>query len=171
MTAPPARCEVCGFVYASVGVAEAPDRIGVAAAALGALIAAPGSAARHRSALTTWSALEYAGHVRDVLLSMRERVILAAVLDQPIGTPIYREERFALGIDRSATPDEVAAELTVAARMLGRTLAALPSGSTTRTMVYSTQTPIDASIGWMAAQAVHETEHHLADVRSVLAGQ
>ena len=171
MNAPPSRCDVCGFCYDAVTISDAPDRISAAAAELGTLVSEAGPAAHEHKDPTTWSALEYAGHVRDVLLSMRERIILTAMLDQPVGTPLYREERITLGIDRLDTPAAVAQELTVVARLLGRTLQALPEGAASRTMTYSTLTPIDASISWMAAQAVHESEHHLAEARSALPGQ
>ena len=127
-----------------------------------------GAAAQRRTDPESWSALEYASHVRDVLLSIRDRVILALVLDHPTGTPLYREERIALGTYRLDSPEDVADELAIVGRLLGRTLRALPEGATSRTMVYSPLTPFDVTISWMAAQAAHEAEHHLADARSAV---
>ena len=164
----PDSCTDCGFVYAEVVPDVVTDRLLLAVEQLGPLIVEAGPAAVGGSDPSRWTPLEYAGHVRDVLLSIRERVVLAAILDHPVGTPIYREQRIAAGLGRLDTPSVVAGELVVAAGLLGRTLAALPPGADRRTMTYSAQTPFEVSIAWLAAQAVHEAEHHLDDVKALL---
>jgi hypothetical protein len=112
-----------------------------------------------------WSILEYAAHTRDVLLSIRERIVLASILDGFVGTPIYREERVNLGFYRLDTPDEIADELQTASRLFVRTFEALPAGLEERVFTYSTLSPESVSILWAGAQALHESEHHLADAR------
>ena len=168
MTAPPESCDRCGFTYADVGILEAAERTVAAAEVLGQELVAAGPAGAERPGPASWSAVEYAGHVRDVLLSIRERTVLATILDEPVGTPIYREERIALGLSRLDSPETLAVELKVASDLLRRTLLALPDGAGARTMRYSAQTTIIASVAWMAAQAAHEAEHHLADVRAAV---
>jgi hypothetical protein len=112
-----------------------------------------------------WSILEYAAHTRDVLLSIRERIVLASILDGYVGTPIYREDRVNLGFYGLDTPDEIADELQTASRLFVRTFEALPAGFEERVFTYSTLSPESVSILWASAQALHESEHHLADAR------
>ena len=108
--------------------------------------------------------MEYAGHLRDALLSMRERIIVASVTELPTGTPIYREERIELGFARLDTPEEVAVELEVATGLLLKTMLTLPDGFHNRPLIYSSNFSSPTTIAWVIAQAVHEAEHHLGDV-------
>jgi len=110
-----------------------------------------------------WSILEYGGHLRDVLLSIRERVILASVVDVPTGTPIYRDERIDLGFYAEDTMQEVANELEVSTLLFAKTVKTLPAHFDTRELVYSSRTPLAVTISSTFSNAVHECEHHLGD--------
>lgn len=117
---------------------------------------------------TRWSGWEYAGHVRDVLLSIRERLILAVVTDHPTGTPIYRDERVDSGFYALDTSATLRRQLAVATDMLCDVLMTMPDDGWARTMRYSPTTPLEVDLAWVAAQALHEVSHHLADVRENL---
>jgi hypothetical protein len=112
-----------------------------------------------------WSILEYAAHTRDVLISIRERFVLASIVDGHIGTPIFRDERVDLGFYKLDTPEEVAEELQASSRLFVRTFEALPAGFENRVFTYSPISKADVTILWAGAQALHECEHHLGDVR------
>jgi hypothetical protein len=161
-------CEVCGFLWDSVSADQIPARLHAAAASFNAVLAKAGPLAEIRPESDRWSALEYASHLRDVMISIRERIIAAAILDDPTGTPIYREERVSLGLYADDRAADVAIELEVLANLLAKTVAALPSGSLERTLIYSSLSPDRVTIRWAATQAIHEAEHHRADVEENL---
>lgn len=157
-------CEVCGFEWAEVGAAEVPERVHAAVEAVVRVVRGAGSEAARRPSPERWSILEYAGHLRDVLLVQRERIITASILDTPTGLAMYRDDRVDLGFYRLDTPEEVAAELAVAAGLFVKAFSSLPEGYERRELVYSVLTPERVTILWVGAQAVHECEHHLGDV-------
>ena len=95
---------------------------------------------------------------------MRERIILASILETPTGTAIYREERIALGFARLDTSSDVAGELTMAGGLFAKTVISLDEGFESRTLVYSLLDQASTTIGWVIAQGAHECIHHLADV-------
>jgi hypothetical protein len=109
--------------------------------------------------------LEYSAHMRDVFMSIRERIVRASIETDSVGSPIYREERVDLGFYRLDEPDEVAKELLAMSRLFVRTFEALPAGFENRLFAYSTISPQKVTILWAGAQALHECEHHLGDVR------
>jgi S-DNA-T family DNA segregation ATPase FtsK/SpoIIIE len=132
------------------------------------VIADAGDRAGERPAPARWSVLEYGAHLRDVLLSLRERTLLACIEDHPTGSPIHRDERVDLGFYRLDAPRDVGNELDVAGRLFLRTYAALPEGFLARRLLYSPVTPEEVSVAWLGTQAVHECEHHLGDAREDL---
>ena len=112
-----------------------------------------------------WSIVEYAGHLRDVLINLREKLIVASVVDNPTGQPIYTDDRVNLGFYSLDSLDDAANELAFAAGLISKTIAALPDGFENRTLVFSPLWATQMTIGWIAAQAFHEASHHLGDVR------
>ena len=115
-----------------------------------------------------WSILEYAGHLRDVVLSIRESVVLAAILDVPVGTPIYRDERVDIGFYAQDAASDVSTELQVATYLFLKTVATLPDHFEERGLIYSSQTPLEITIAGAMLTALHECEHHLDDVKEDL---
>jgi hypothetical protein len=159
------RCEQCGFVWAEVPDADITDRIARGAAELAdRLLAAP--APGHRPAPDRWSALEYGAHVRDVLLNLRDRVVVTLVEDDPDFKPLYRDKRVELGLYARDDARTVAAELGTAAALFARTWAALDGAQLDRPCRYAFPTLSTRSVRWMGQQVVHEVEHHLDDVRA-----
>ena len=107
--------------------------------------------------------------MRDVLLAIRDRIILASIVDEPTGTPIYRDQRVSIGLYRLDEPSVIANELAVVSELFVRTLRSLPPGYEQRPLIYSVITQEKVANLWAGAQAVHESEHHLSDVRENLA--
>ncbi len=169
MVEDPARaCGQCGFVRSEVGVADVAARVGSAVDGFVRVVTDAGARAEQRPSPTRWSVLEYGAHLRDVLLSLRERTLLASIEDHPTGTPIHRDERVDLGFYRLDSARDVCDELTGASRLYLRTYAALPDGFLKRRLLYSPVTPEEVTVAWLGTQAVHECEHHLGDARQNL---
>lgn len=159
---------MCGFVWDDVPDADLISRVRTGTEALARLLRGAPDVAATRPAAGRWSMLEYGAHVRDVLLALRERFVLGVVIDNPAFTPMYRDHRVDLGMYRAEEPATVAAELEVAAALLVRMLDALAPEQLDRTCQYGYPGPSTRTLRWMAAQAVHEIEHHLGDVEENL---
>src|SRR4051794_34185321 len=91
-------CSICGFAWETVAAAEVGDRIRAGTAGIAAAVSAAPERAGVRPSPERWSALEYTAHVRDVLLHVRDRIVIALVEDEPTFKPLYREERVDLGL-------------------------------------------------------------------------
>jgi hypothetical protein len=157
-------CEVCGFAWDEVPDAEVAPRIRAGADRLAGLLRTSPDVASTRPTQDRWSMLEYGAHVRDVMLVLRDRFVVGVVTDNPAFTPMYRDERVELGIYAGEVPVALATEIEVAATLLARILEALSPEQLERTCQYGYPGPSTRTLRWMAAQAVHEVEHHLADV-------
>lgn len=162
-------CDECGFDHAAV-----PED-GIAAA----LRAVPGrfrerldpfpAAGRRRPAPGVWSAVEYACHVRDVVLVQRERAIRTLVEDVPSFPPMHRDERVALAGYGDEDPAAVVAGLEVAADLLARVFERAGPEALARRCVYNFPAPAERTLAWVGRHTLHEAHHHLADVDRVLA--
>ena len=112
-----------------------------------------------------WSMVEYAAHVRDVILSVRDRLVIGIVEDDPGFKPMYREEQVDLGLYAADSSAEVAREVGAASAMLGRLFAGIDPALLGRTVPYGFPDPIRRTLLWMGQQVVHEVEHHLGDMQ------
>lgn len=164
------ECAECGFVYKD----HAVDGVAVELASLGARYASrlqvPAGAAdceeslRRRPEPEVWSALEYACHVRDVLLAQRERLFLALVEDCPSFAPIYPARRVELARYGSEDPARLGKELEIAAGLAARAFAGVDSVDWSRPCFYTYPSPARRSVAWLAQHTLHEGEHHLLDI-------
>ncbi|HWW54104.1 MAG TPA: DinB family protein [Acidimicrobiales bacterium] len=168
-------CSQCGYRYDSLAAPELPAAIRDLGGRYRTRLTAPAGAAdferivRTRPAPETWSALEYACHVRDVLFVQRERLHLALVEDCPSFTPMYREQRVQSARYAAQEPEVVAREIDVGADLLARDLSYLDSEGWARRCVYNFPAPAERTLLWLAQHTVHEGEHHLGDVDAALA--
>ena len=168
MASEPERCEEgCAFVWDAIDPNEIGARIRKGAADIAHLIEI-GSVTDVRLSQEVWSPLEYAGHVRDVLLSLRDRLVVALNEDNPLCKGLFGTPRIELGLYRGDSSALVAQELQTAASLFARTWERIPEGLRSRTMVYGYPRLADRSLTWVAAQALHEVEHHLDDVKAGL---
>jgi ketosteroid isomerase-like protein len=165
LAAPVERCPDCGFAWVDVPATEIGPRVTRGSDALAARLraAAPERVAA-RPAPGVWSALEYGAHVRDVLMNIRDRVVVGLAEDAPAFKPLYRDVRVDLGLYRDERPDVVAAELHSAADLFARTFGCLDDEQLARPVVYAYPSERTRTILWMSRQVVHEVEHHLGDV-------
>ena len=163
------RCEVasCGFAWDAVEPSEIGPRIVRASAKIAELITI-GRSAEVRVAPEVWSPLEYAGHVRDVLLNIRDRLVVGLNEENPLCKGLFGTHRIEMGLYAGDMADVVSGELKVAASLFARTWDRIPLDMTERMMVYGYPRVAERSLRWVAAQALHEVEHHLMDVRSLL---
>lgn len=133
-----------------------------------ALVSA-GDLATLRPQPAVWSAIEYAAHVRDVLIAQRDRMVLALVEDAPSFAPIYRDHRVDLGLYADDSVAGLAEELPVAARLFARAFGRLDQAQLARPLIYNFPAPTERTILWLGQQTVHESEHHGTDVDAVIA--
>ncbi|WP_082964712.1 DinB family protein [Mycobacterium sp. E796] len=164
------RCQECGFAYDLTAATRAGDEIRGGVAELVRLLATvePATLAR-RTAPRLWSPLEYACHLRDVLITQRERVLLARRVDVPTAVPMGRDERVAHEGYAESNPAEVAEELTIAARLLANTLRRLDDADWELRIVYNWPRRTQRTLRWVAVNTLHEVRHHLLDIDRQLA--
>jgi hypothetical protein len=166
-------CTECGYDYESVPT----DRLAGRLRDLGrryreALAGADEPTARRRPAPGVWSALEYACHMRDVLLVQRDRAVLALVEDNPGFPRMYRDERVDLCQYSAQAVAEVLDELDMSAQLCAMVFDRLDEAAWQRPLVYnlpSAEAPGGHNVAWLARHTLHEGEHHLMDVNRALA--
>jgi hypothetical protein len=158
-------CETCGLAYPDLAVDRCLALVTESVGTLGALLATlEEDRLRRRPSPQVWSPVEYAAHVRDVLLTFAGRVHRGVVEDRPVLDPMYadwRAERFGYADLRL---DVLRAELDTAARGFVDEIRAVPDDAWERTV---TRRPEEVrTVRWLVRQAAHECVHHLADVGS-----
>ncbi len=167
------RCDECGYAYEDRG----PVRLAESLRGLGPRYAerlkattgsAPPITLRERPDPRVWSALEYACHVRDVLLAQRERLFLALVEECPSFAPIYRDQRVVLARYADEDPGRVADQLNLGATLAADAFGQLDENAWSRECIYNFPAPARRSVAWLGAHTLHEGEHHLADVDRVI---
>jgi len=158
------HCDQCGYRYDETMAEAAAAAIRSGAADLAAMLTA-GRDVRTRPEPARWSPLEYACHVRDMLLVQRERLLAARRRDRPECEPMGRDERVELDGYAGQDPADVARQLGDAAQMFANDLARLGAADWDRTLIYNYPYRAERSLRWLAIHTVHEVRHHLLDVR------
>ncbi|CAJ63355.1 MULTISPECIES: DinB family protein [Frankia] len=169
-TGPPAlvgeahACAECGLVFSTLTVEEVLAQLATLPAQVTQAVTAAGpDLLRERPAPGTWSVLEYACHLRDVLATSTIRLYRARTETRPVVEPMLndlRARRFRYNeLDPAAILAELAANAhglrdeadQVGPRDWERTVARLPGEERTAR--------------WLLRNALHEGVHHLADIR------
>lgn len=163
-------CPECGYSYESVDVADVSVRLRALGPGFAELLASADHAlASRRPEPAVWSCLEYACHVRDVLLIQRDRAVLALVEDKPNVARLYRDERVELcGYDAHPLP-EVLDQLGMAAELCATVFERVDPAVWVRQLTYNWPAAAAQDLAWLGRHTVHEGEHHLMDVGKVLA--
>jgi hypothetical protein len=162
-------CEQCGFAYASLTPSDIPSQIRAFPSRYSqALSDVPLPVARQRPEAGVWSALEYACHVRDVLLVQRDRAVLTLVELRPSFARMYRDERVELCHYARHEVAEVLAQLDMAAKLCAMVFDGLERESWSRPLIYNFPGPAERDLAWLGRHTVHEASHHLGDLRRVL---
>ncbi|MDT0307972.1 DinB family protein [Streptomyces sp. DSM 44917] len=161
-------CAECGFEYDLATAPEVPALARGLAGEYADLLRASPAALRRRPAPRVWSPLEYACHVRDVLLVQRERTLAARRRETPVAEPMGREERVDHDGYAAQHPAGVARQLHDAAMLFAHVLERLPPADWERTLIYTYPEPAERSLRWLAVHTHHELRHHLQDMRRQL---
>ncbi len=164
------RCEECGFEYDESAFSMAADRIRAGSADLATALTGSEADVRTRRQPDSWSPLEYACHVRDMLLVQRERLLAARRLERPVCEPMGRDERVELDGYAEQDPADVARQVRDAAQLFASDLGRLSPADWDRVVVYTYPHRALRSLRWLAIHTVHEVSHHLLDVRRQLTG-
>jgi hypothetical protein len=155
-------CAECGFDPATVDPGRLPDRIREGADQLSArLLTAAPAALRDPGAGLAWSALDYAGHVGDVLELFDRRVRRIRAVDGADLEVVDHDRRVAEQRYRELDPAELAGRLRAGAARLADTLATTPHTDWGRSGRRAGEQRTIAEIGY---RAVHEQTHHLRDI-------
>jgi hypothetical protein len=166
-------CAECGFTYESVPTDKLAGTLrDMGARYRTALAAGDPKAVGSRPAPAVWSPLEYACHVRDVLLVQRDRAVVALVEDNPGFARMYRDERVELCGYSEEPLEQVLDELAMSARLCAAVFDGLDQPAWDRSLVYNLPSAEAAGphkVAWLARHTVHEGEHHLMDVNRGLA--
>lgn len=161
-------CDECGFAYDLSLAPSVPRLAREHAGEYADLLAAETSLLRRRPAPKVWSPLEYACHVRDVLLVQRERVLAARRRDTPVAEAMGRDERVEHAGYARELPADVARQLGDAVLLFGGALDLLTPADWERTLVYTYPAPEERSLRWLAVHTLHELRHHLLDARRAM---
>ncbi|KJE23527.1 DinB superfamily [Frankia torreyi] len=169
-TGPPAlvgethACADCGFSYPTRTVDDVLAELATLPARVAQAVTAAGpDLLRQRLSPGTWSVLEYACHLRDVLATSTIRLHRARTEVRPVVEPMLNDLRARRFRYNELDPAAVLAELAANAQGLRdeagrvepqdweRTVARLPGEERTAR--------------WLLRNALHEGIHHLADIQ------
>lgn len=157
-------CTECDFEYKLNLAPTMPTFIRGFADSYAQVLRGDASALRRRPADDVWAPLEYACHVRDVLLVQRERLLAARRCDTPVAEPMGRDERVDHDGYADQHPDDVARQLKDAAALFAQALDRLSPSEWDRTLIYTYPERAERSLRWLALHTMHELYHHLADI-------
>jgi hypothetical protein len=167
-------CQECGFDGDSLSPADTTTALRAFARRYRAPLTRflPGedgdAIVRQRPDATTWSALEYACHVRDVFDVYAARVERTLVEDSPTFESMGRDERARRDRYNEQNPGAVADQLAGNAERLAGLLDGVDANGWERTAVNPYPEPATRPLLWMARHVVHEGSHHLLDIGRVL---
>lgn len=161
------RCQECGFDDTTLDPPDIPTSLRAFAKRYRAPLTRflPGedgdALVRRRPAEGTWSALEYAAHVRDVFAASDRWIGRCIdedrpVLDGPAPDVLAAERRY-----NEDDPAGVADALAANAERLAATVEALADGEWDRVGIRRDE---ERSVRSTARRAVHEGSHHLLDI-------
>jgi hypothetical protein len=156
-------CPECGFDASTYADADIAPAILDNAAAWPAVLAR--SSVRVRPNDSTWSPLEYAAHVRDVLSVYRERLGLMVDSDDPLYPNWDQDETAVAQKYNEQDPSVVAGELRDNAVELGSAFAVLTPDQWLR--VGRRSDGASFTVSSMAKYLTHDLVHHRWDVGAV----
>ena len=165
MTEPP--CPECGFDYESLAPADIPAAIRAFARRFRAPLTRflPGedgdALVRRRPSPSTWSALEYAAHVRDVFGNYGRWIRQTLAEDRPVLEGPGPDELAAGGRYNDQDPVAVADALAANAEGLAAAVEAVPDDGWDRVGLRRGE---ERSVLFSSRRAVHEGNHHLLDI-------
>lgn len=179
-------CPECGFGFLDVGddPAAAPytwqydeghfgsagETIATACEQIAEILRPQAENLRLRPTPDRWSPLEYACHVRDVLLVQRERVLksLRGYGDEAL--PMGCDERVVHDGYNEQQPSNVALQVEQAALLFVDLVQRLRPSEWDMEVEYLFPEPSPRTLRWVAVQTAHEVVHHLHDINDINTG-
>jgi DNA segregation ATPase FtsK/SpoIIIE, S-DNA-T family len=161
---PADSCDECGFRYDSIVPDSVAERLRSFPSRFASALKHSDVRLRSRPRPEVWSAVEYTCHVRDTFLSQRERLYLALAVDVPKFAPMHRDLRVSFAHYNDEPVEQLLAQLSFAAALIGDAFARLEEDQWSRTCIYNYPVPAERSLLWVGQHTVHEGEHHLLDV-------
>jgi uncharacterized damage-inducible protein DinB len=169
-------CDACGFRYDSVPEGEIAERLRhYGREANRWMSLGSESEEEWKLALTArprpdvWSALEYAGHLVDVVAVQCDRLDEALVVEKPDWASAGITDR----IDNDRYNERAAAQvrtgLASAVDRLASAFEGLDAAALTRTGIYNWPVRAERTLAWLGRHTIHEMRHHLGDIASSLA--
>jgi DinB superfamily len=156
------RCPECGFEAGAIDVTAVGDLVRDNATAWQALLSRPADEVARRPSDDRWSALEYACHVRDVLVLYDERLHLMLSEDDPDFANWDQDVAAVEGRYAEQDPARVAADISAAAAVIAERFDGVPSGAWGRTGNRSDGARF--TVESFARYFVHDPIHHVDDV-------
>jgi hypothetical protein len=178
-------CPECGFTSVTVSeevaavymwhydedlFGSAPEDISVGCGQIAEILRFSTERVRLRPNPDRWSPLEYACHVRDVLLIQRERVLKALRGHGDEVLPMGRDERAMHDGYNEQRPKNVALQVEQAALLFTDLLQRLTSSEWNLEVAYLFPEPSPRTLRWVAVHTAHEVVHHLHDIKDDGAG-
>lgn len=155
-------CPVCRFAFPDCEVGEVPRRLRELAAEIRTFVANAGHDRLTGTPRgTTWTAVEYLGHIRDVYQASTIRLYRTRTEDRPQLEPLYNDLRAVRFRYADADPAAVLDEIDAAVAGCGEEIAAVEDWDRTLCRLPGEQ----RTARWLARAAVHEGVHHLLDLR------
>lgn len=155
------RCEECGFDSSATPASSVPALIRENAAAWPTVL--DRADVRERPDASTWSALEYGAHVRDVFRIFDVRLALMLDEDDPEFENWDQDATAVAERYSEQDPAVVAAELTAAAETLAQAFERVPADSWDRRGFRGDGSAF--TVDTLARYFIHDPVHHLHDVR------
>jgi hypothetical protein len=155
------RCPECGFDAGAVSYDDIPGLIRTNADSWPAVLARADVAVRPDD--STWSALEYGAHVRDVFVIFRGRLASMLLEDAPTFDNWDQDETAERERYLEQDPARVADELLLAASLVADDFAGVPEELRGRTGHRTDGATF--TVDSLAHYMMHDPVHHLWDVR------
>ncbi|MFB2557254.1 DinB family protein [Herbiconiux liangxiaofengii] len=155
------ECPECGFDSSATPAHLVPGLLRANAAAWPAVLER--SDVTERPDAETWSALEYAAHVRDVFRIFAVRLQLMLEQDEPRFANWDQDETAVAERYNEQDPATVSAELTAAAEVMASALEAVPADAWDRTGFRGDGSTF--TVDTLTRYFIHDPVHHLHDVR------
>lgn len=159
-------CPECGLDVAAIGREELAGRLHANAEAWPPVLER--GDARERPDATTWSALEYGCHVRDVFVLFGERLTLMLTQDDPLFDDWDQDETAVASDYAGQDPAAVAVDTVASGRTLAARFEALDEAAWRRTGRRSDGATF--TVESFARYLLHDPVHHLHDVGGTAGG-
>lgn len=161
-------CPECGFDASAVDARDVADLLVANLADWHRLLAADDRLLRTRPDPSTWSPLEYACHVRDVLELLAHRVERTLAEDRPTFEDWHPDDRAASGrYDQERSVTDVLAAMTDRSGHVVALVANLTDEGWERRGVRADG--LEFTNAFMATYLTHDVVHHVSDVERILA--